>query len=166
MAVIAFKCPSIEEVVVDISVTRIAAWNTGQLPIFEPGLDDVVKQCRGKNLFFSTDIEKHISKAGIIFVSVYTPTKTSGLGAGKASDLTCWESAARMIADVSKSDKIVVEISTVPVKTAEAIEKILSRSSKGISFQILSNLEFLAEVTAIKDLFNPDRAPIGGRNSS
>ncbi|KAF3444842.1 hypothetical protein FNV43_RR14535 [Rhamnella rubrinervis] len=114
MAVIALKCPSIEVAVVDISVPRITAWNSDQLPIYEPGLDDVVKQCRGKNLFFSTDVEKHVAEADIVFVSVNTPTKTRGLGAGKAADLTYWESAARMIADVSKSDKIVVEKSTVP----------------------------------------------------
>lgn len=128
MAVIALKCPSIEVVVVDISVSRITAWNSDQLPIYEPGLDDVVKSCRGKNLFFSTEVEKHVAEADIVFVSVNTPTKTQGLGAGKAADLTYWESAARMIADVSKSDKIVVEKSTVPVKTAEAIEKILTHN--------------------------------------
>ncbi|KAA8529362.1 hypothetical protein F0562_033839 [Nyssa sinensis] len=165
MAVIALKCPSIEVAVVDISTQRITAWNSDQLPIYEPGLDDVVKQCRGKNLFFSTDVEKHVSEADIIFVSVNTPTKTQGLGAGKAADLTYWESAARMIADVSKSDKIVVEKSTVPVKTAEAIEKILTHNSKGINFQILSNPEFLAEGTAISDLFHPDRVLIGGRET-
>lgn len=165
MAVIALKCPEIEVAVVDISVPRINAWNSEQLPIYEPGLDDVVKQCRGRNLFFSTDVEKHVAEADIVFVSVNTPTKTSGLGAGKAADLTYWESAARMIADVSKSNKIVVEKSTVPVKTAEAIEKILTHNSKGISFQILSNPEFLAEGTAIADLFNPDRVLIGGRET-
>ncbi|KAK4794182.1 hypothetical protein SAY86_012176 [Trapa natans] len=165
MAVIAHKCPSIEVAVVDISTSRINAWNSDQLPIYEPGLDDVVKQCRGKNLFFSTDVEKHVQEADIVFVSVNTPTKTRGLGAGKAADLTYWESAARMIADVSKSDKIVVEKSTVPVKTAEAIEKILTHNSKGIKYQILSNPEFLAEGTAIQDLFNPDRVLIGGRES-
>lgn len=165
MAVIAVKCPSIEVAVVDISVSRISAWNSDQLPIYEPGLEEVVKQCRGKNLFFSTDVEKHVREANIVFVSVNTPTKTQGLGAGKAADLTYWESAARMIADVSKSDKIVVEKSTVPVKTAEAIEKILMHNSRGINFQILSNPEFLAEGTAINDLFEPDRVLIGGRET-
>lgn len=165
MAVIALKCPNIQVAVVDISVPRITAWNSDNLPIYEPGLDDVVKQCRGKNLFFSTDVEKHVCEADIVFVSVNTPTKTRGLGAGKAADLTYWESAARMIADVSKSDKIVVEKSTVPVKTAEAIEKILTHNSKGINFQILSNPEFLAEGTAIQDLFHPDRVLIGGRET-
>lgn len=165
MAVIAVKCPAIQVTVVDISAARIAAWNSGQLPIYEPGLDDVVKQCRGRNLFFSTEVEKHIADADIIFVSVNTPTKTRGLGAGKAADLTYWESAARMIADVSKTDKIVVEKSTVPVKTAEAIERILNHNSKGVNFQILSNPEFLAEGTAIQDLFNPDRVLIGGRGT-
>ncbi|KAL6983377.1 UDP-glucose 6-dehydrogenase 5 [Sarracenia purpurea var. burkii] len=165
MAVIALKCPSITVTVVDISVQRINAWNSDRLPIYEPGLDEVVHKCRGQNLFFSTDVEKHIAEADIVFVSVNTPTKTQGLGAGKAADLTYWESAARMIADVSKSDKIVVEKSTVPVKTAEAIEKILTHNSKGINFQILSNPEFLAEGTAISDLFNPDRVLIGGRET-
>ncbi|KAJ6432211.1 hypothetical protein OIU84_019455 [Salix udensis] len=117
MAVIALKCPKIEVVVVDIFEPRIIAWNSDQLPIYEPGLDDVVKQCRGKNLFFSKDVEKHVAEADIVFVSVNTPTKTQGLGAGKAADLTYWESAARMIADVSKSDKIVVEKSTVPTES-------------------------------------------------
>jgi len=166
MAMIAFKCPEIEVVVVDISVSRINAWNSDRLPIFEPGLEEVVRVCRGKNLFFSSDVEKHVAEAEIVFVSVNTPTKTRGLGAGKAADLTYWESAARMIADVSKSDKIVVEKSTVPVKTAEAIEKILTHNNKGIHFQILSNPEFLAEGTAIEDLEKPDRVLIGGRETA
>lgn len=165
MAVIALKCPEIEVAVVDIAAPRINAWNSDHLPIYEPGLDDVVKECRGRNLFFSTEVEKHVAEADIVFVSVNTPTKTQGLGAGKAADLTYWESAARMIADVSKSDKIVVEKSTVPVKTAEAIERILTHNRKGINFTILSNPEFLAEGTAIKDLFNPDRVLIGGRET-
>lgn len=166
MAMIALKCPEIEVVVVDISVSRINAWNSDRLPIFEPGLEEVVRHCRGKNLFFSSDVEKHVAEAEIVFVSVNTPTKTRGLGAGKAADLTYWESAARMIADVSKSDKIVVEKSTVPVKTAEAIEKILTHNNKGIHFQILSNPEFLAEGTAIEDLEKPDRVLIGGRETA
>uniref|UniRef100_A0A0E0D3M9 UDP-glucose 6-dehydrogenase n=1 Tax=Oryza meridionalis TaxID=40149 RepID=A0A0E0D3M9_9ORYZ len=167
MAVIALKCPDVEVVVVDISAPRIEGWNSERLPIYEPGLDDVVRQCRGRNLFFSTDVERHVADAGIVFVSVNTPTKTRGLGAGKAADLTYWESAARIIADVSRSDKIVVEKSTVPVKTAEAIEKILAHNSKGgnIRYQILSNPEFLAEGTAIQDLFSPDRVLIGGRET-
>ncbi|KAJ4711452.1 UDP-glucose 6-dehydrogenase family protein [Melia azedarach] len=165
MAMIALKCPKVEVAVVDISVQRINAWNSDSLPIYEPGLYEVVKQCRGINLFFSADVEKHVSEADIIFVSVNTPTKTRGLGAGKAADLTYWESAARMIADVAKSNKIVVEKSTVPVKTAEAIEKILTHNAKGINFQILSNPEFLAEGTAISDLLNPDRVLIGGRET-
>lgn len=165
MAMIALKCPHIEVVVVDISKPRIAAWNSDVLPIYEPGLDEVVKACRGKNLFFSCEVEKHVAEADIIFVSVNTPTKTRGLGAGKAADLTYWESAARMIADVSKSDKIVVEKSTVPVKTAEAIEKILTHTGSGVKFEILSNPEFLAEGTAIEDLTAPDRVLIGGRET-
>ncbi|KAJ4980238.1 hypothetical protein NE237_031075 [Protea cynaroides] len=165
MAMIAYKCPDVQVVVVDISASRINAWNSDHLPIFEPGLDDVVKSCRNKNLFFSTDVEAHIADSEIIFVSVNTPTKTRGLGAGKAADLTYWESAARMIADVAKTDKIVVEKSTVPVKTAEAIEKILTHNSKGVNFQILSNPEFLAEGTAMDDLAKPDRVLIGGRET-
>ncbi|CAN6298590.1 unnamed protein product [Urochloa humidicola] len=167
MAVIALKCPDIEVVVVDISEPRIAGWNSARLPIYEPGLDDVVKQCRGRNLSFSTEVHRHVGDADIVFVSVNTPTKTCGLGAGKAADLTYWESAARMIADVSVSDKIVVEKSTVPVKTAEAIEKILTHNSRGkFSYQILSNPEFLAEGTAIRDLLSPDRVLIGGRTDT
>eukprot|EP00245_Coleochaete_scutata_P006361 TRINITY_DN20786_c0_g1_i1.p1 TRINITY_DN20786_c0_g1~~TRINITY_DN20786_c0_g1_i1.p1 ORF type:complete len:481 (+),score=132.80 TRINITY_DN20786_c0_g1_i1:213-1655(+) len=165
MAMIALKCPHIEVVVVDISKPRIAAWNSDDLPIYEPGLDEVVKECRGKNLFFSTDVEQHVAEADIVFVSVNTPTKTRGQGAGKAADLTYWESAARMIAEVSKTDKIVVEKSTVPVKTAEAIEKILTQNCRGVNFQILSNPEFLAEGTAIEDLKAPDRVLIGGRQT-
>ncbi|XP_068645394.1 UDP-glucose 6-dehydrogenase 3-like [Aristolochia californica] len=165
MAMIAYKCSDVQVVVVDISTSRINAWNSDRLPIFEPGLDDVVRACRGQNLFFSTDVEAHVADADIVFVSVNTPTKTRGLGAGKAADLTYWESAARMIADVSKSDKIVVEKSTVPVKTAEAIEKILTHNSRGINFQILSNPEFLAEGTAVEDLAYPDRVLIGGRET-
>ncbi|XP_047148245.1 UDP-glucose 6-dehydrogenase 1-like [Vigna umbellata] len=164
MAVIALKCPSIEVAVVDISESRISAWNSKKLPFYEPGLEEVVNQCRGKNLLFSTDVEKHVYEADVIFVSVNTPTKIKGIGAGKAADLTYWESAARMIADVSNSDKIVVEKSTVPVRTAEAIGKILSQNSKskGIKYEILSNPEFLSEGTAIQDLLNPDRVLIGG----
>ncbi|KAL2544021.1 UDP-glucose 6-dehydrogenase [Forsythia ovata] len=153
-------------VVADIFVARITAWNNDHLPIYEPGFDVVVKQCRGKNIFFSIDVEKHVSKADIIFVSVNTPTKTKGLGAGKAADLMYWDSAARMIADVSKSDKIVVEKSTVPVKTAEAIERILTNNSKGINYQILSNPKFLTEWTMIQYLFRPDRVFIGGRETT
>lgn len=165
MAVIALKCPEIEVTVVDISHSRISSWNSDELPIYEPGLLQVVQQCRNKNLFFSTDVGKHVSEADIIFVSVNTPTKSRGLGAGKAADLTYWETAARMIAEMSKSDKIVIEKSTVPVRTAEAIERILTHNSNGVSFQILSNPEFLSEGTAIEDLLNPDRVLIGGRRS-
>ncbi|ERN06444.1 hypothetical protein AMTR_s00016p00258420 [Amborella trichopoda] len=156
MAMIACKCPDIEVVVVDISVSRINAWNSDCLPIFEPGLNEVIRSRRGRNLFFSSDVEAHVADAQIIFVSVNTPTKTRGLGAGKAANLTYWESAARMIANVSTSDKIVVEKSTVPVKTAEAIEKILTHNSRGLRFDIVSNPEFLAEDTAVQDLAAPD----------
>ena len=165
MAMIALKCPHIKVTVVDLSQPRIDAWNSPNLPIYEPGLDEVVKQCIGRNLFFTTEVEKSIAEAQMIFVSVNTPTKKTGLGAGKAADLAYWESAARTIAAVSKSDKIIVEKSTVPVRTAEAIEKVLKRncSDPTVKFDILSNPEFLAEGTAISDLDKPDRVLIGGK---
>ena len=148
-------------------IERIAAWNGDELPIYEPGLEEIVKACRGRNLFFSSDTTKHIGEADIVFVSVNTPTKTSGIGAGRAADLTYWEGAARMIAAVSKSSKIVVEKSTVPVKTAEAISKVLKRNctDPSVQFEILSNPEFLAEGTAIADLQKPDRVLIGGQET-
>ncbi|PRW61304.1 UDP-glucose dehydrogenase [Chlorella sorokiniana] len=167
MAMIALKCPEIEVVVVDINEARIAGWNSDKLPIYEPGLDEVVKAARGRNLFFSTDVTKHVAEADIVFVSVNTPTKTQGVGAGKAADLTYWEGAARVIASCSTSSKIIVEKSTVPVKTADAIEKVLRRNCKhkGVQFEILSNPEFLAEGTAIEDLTAPDRVLIGGKDT-
>jgi len=162
MAMIALKCPDIRVDVVDINEERIAAWNSEQLPIYEPGLDDVVSTARGRNLFFSTDVEDAIAGADIIFVSVGTPTKTYGMGAGRAADLCYIEGAARMIAKVAKGPKIIVEKSTIPVRTAEAMRTILSANSKDGKFQVLSNPEFLAEGTAISDLENPDRILIGG----
>jgi UDPglucose 6-dehydrogenase len=166
MAMIALKCPAIEVVVVDLNQARIDAWNSDKLPIYEPGLDEVVKACRGRNLFFSTDSLKHIAEGDVIFVSVNTPTKTKGLGAGAAADLTYWESAARGIASVSKGYKIIVEKSTVPVKTAEAVEKVLKNCAENdFKFDVLSNPEFLAEGTAMQDLLNPDRVLIGGRET-
>ena len=168
MAMIAKKCPGIKVTVVDISQPRIDAWNSDQLPIYEPGLDEVVFACRGKNLFFSTDVEGAIRECEMIFVSVNTPTKKTGLGKGKAADLTYWELAARTIASCSDSDKIIVEKSTVPVRTAEAIEKVLKRNCphNGVRFDILSNPEFLAEGTAMADLDAPDRVLIGGKIES
>ncbi|GBF90244.1 UDP-glucose dehydrogenase [Raphidocelis subcapitata] len=167
MAVIALQCPNIEVVVLDINEERIKAWNSDKLPIYEPGLEEVVFAARGRNLFFSTDTTKHLGEADVIFVSVNTPTKMSGIGAGRAADLTYWEGAARMIAAVSKSSKIVVEKSTVPVKTAEAIAKVLTRNcvDPNVKFEILSNPEFLAEGTAISDLTKPDRVLIGGQET-
>ncbi|XP_062187671.1 UDP-glucose 6-dehydrogenase 5-like [Phragmites australis] len=162
MAVIALKCPAIEVAVVDVSPLRIDAWNSDRLPVFEPGLDAVVKACRGRNLSFSADVDRHVADADIVFVSVNTPTKTRGLGAGKAADLTYWESAARAIADASRSDKVVVEKSTVPVKTAEAMERILAHSGSDVAFQVLSNPEFFAEGSAVQNLLCPDRVLIGG----
>ena len=162
MAVIALKNPTITVNVVDINPERIAAWQTDELPIYEPGLLDVVKEARGRNLFFSTDIEKGIREADIIFISVNTPTKTYGIGKGRAADLRFVELCARQIAEVSTSNKIVVEKSTLPVRTAQAIKTILSETGSGVKFQVLSNPEFLAEGTAIKDLFAPDRVLIGG----
>ncbi len=162
MAVIADKCPDYQVTVVDINADRIAAWNSDELPIYEPGLDEVVKRCRGRNLFYSTDIPAAIREADIIFVSVNTPTKYFGSGAGKAADLQYLEKTARSIVEHAQSDKIVVEKSTLPVRTAQAMSRILSSNTKGLRFQIISNPEFLAEGTAIADLQNPDRVLIGG----
>jgi UDPglucose 6-dehydrogenase len=165
MAVIADKCPRRRVVLVDISAERIRQWNSDRLPIFEPGLDEIVKRNRGKNLFFSTDIAKGIEESDIIFVSVNTPTKTFGVGAGMAADLQYWEKTAREILQHAKSDKIVVEKSTLPVRTAEAMARILSSGSNGVKFEVLSNPEFLAEGTAVKDLLEPDRVLVGCMNT-
>ncbi|MFL9836521.1 UDP-glucose 6-dehydrogenase [Flavobacterium sp. ST-75] len=167
MAVIAYKCPDIKVTVVDVNESRIKAWNDediSNIPIYEPGLEDIVAEARGRNLFFSTNVEKAIDEAEMIFISVNTPTKTYGLGKGKAADLKYIELCARQIASVAKTDKIVVEKSTLPVRTAEAIKSILDNTGNGVKFQILSNPEFLAEGTAVKDLLNPDRVLIGGEN--
>ena len=149
----------------DLSQKQIDAWKSDSLPIYEPGLLEVVQECRGRNLFFSTDIEAEIEKADIIFISVNTPTKTKGIGAGRAANIKNCELCARTIAQVSTSDKIVVEKSTVPVRTAQAITRVLKSNEKGIKFQVLSNPEFLAEGTAISDLTKPDRVLIGGQQS-
>jgi UDPglucose 6-dehydrogenase len=168
MAVIAKQCPNITVTVVDISHERIAAWNDpnfDNLPIYEPGLAEVVAKARNKNLFFSTEVDKAIEEADIIFIAVNTPTKTYGKGKGMAADLTYVEQCARRIASVATSDKIVVEKSTLPVRTAEAIQTILEQSPHGASFEVLSNPEFLAEGTAVEDLFESDRVLIGGRTT-
>ncbi|KAJ3181260.1 UDP-glucose 6-dehydrogenase 1 [Geranomyces variabilis] len=161
-AVIAFKCPDVQVTIVDLNADRIAAWNSDSLPIFEPGLDEIVKARRGKNLFFSADVDKGILEADLIFVSVNTPTKKTGVGAGFAADLAYVEAATRRIARVATSSKIVIEKSTVPCRTAESMRAILEANSSGdIRFDILSNPEFLAEGTAISDLMHPDRVLIG-----
>jgi len=162
MAVIAKMCPKIRVCVVDLNQKQIDAWNTDNLPIYEPGLLDVVKCSRGRNLFFSTDIDAEIKAADIIFISVNTPTKTQGIGAGRAANIKNCELCARKIAEVSTTNKIVVEKSTVPVRTAEAIRRVLKCNDKGLSFEVLSNPEFLAEGTAVDDLELPDRVLIGG----
>jgi UDPglucose 6-dehydrogenase len=161
MAVIAQKCPQCKVTVVDTNPARIAQWNSDVLPIYEPGLDEVIKETRGRNLFFNTNIERGIRESDIIFVSVNTPTKEYGLGAGMAADLQYWEMTARQILEFSQSPKIIVEKSTVPVKTAQAMERILTSTNNGIRFDVLSNPEFLAEGTAIADLQEPDRVLIG-----
>lgn len=161
MSVIADKCPEYLVTVVDINEEKIKCWQSNQLPIYEPGLIEVVKRARGRNLFFSTEIDINIKKADIIFVSVNTPTKTFGEGAGKTADLQYWEKTARDILEASSTDKIIVEKSTLPVRTASAMERILNSNDKGINFQVVSNPEFLAEGSAISDLFNPDRILIG-----
>lgn len=166
MAMIAAKAPKIKVTVVDLNRDRIAGWNSDRLPVFEPGLDDVVRGARGRNLFFSTEVDAAIREADIIFISVNTPTKTYGVGSGRAADLRYIEACARQIARVSDRSKIVVEKSTLPVRTAEAVQRILSASENGIAFQVLSNPEFLAEGTAVADLENPDRVLIGGEQTS
>ena len=164
MAMIAAKCPPYKITVVDINPARIAAWNSDSLPIYEPGLDVLIQKTRGVNLFFSTAVEAGISDADIIFVSVNTPTKTFGQGAGKAADLQFWEKTARQILAHSTADKIVVEKSTLPVRTAEAMQRILN-NTKNVHFEVVSNPEFLAEGTAIADLENPDRVLIGSQET-
>ncbi len=166
MAKIAQKCADIEVRVVDIDEKRIAAWETDELPVYEPGLLEVVKEARGRNLFFSTDVEPAIEAADLIFISVGTPTKKQGMGAGKAADLKYVERCARQIAKLSKSDKIIVEKSTLPVRTAESIKRILDAPGTTCKFQVLSNPEFLAEGTAMEDLENPDRVLIGGEGTN
>jgi UDPglucose 6-dehydrogenase len=164
MAVIALKCPDIKVTVVDLNSARIAAWNgpLENLPIYEPGLAEVVDKARGRNLFFSTELDKTIEEAEMIFMAVNTPTKKEGEGAGMAADLRYVEACAKNIAQVAKTDKIVIEKSTLPVRTAEKIKEILDREGNGVHFEILSNPEFLAEGTAIEDLFKSDRVLIGG----
>lgn len=164
MAMIAHKCPDIDVYVVDINEARIAAWNSEDLPIFEPGLQEVVEANRDRNLFFSTDVDAHIRDADIIFISVNTPTKLYGVGKGKAADLKYVELCARRIAEVAQGHKIIVEKSTLPVRTAETIKRILQNSPHEATFDVLSNPEFLAEGTAIDDLEAPDRVLIGGES--
>lgn len=165
MAMIAKQCPDVQVTVVDINAKRIADWQSDNLPIYEPGLDEVVKAALGRNLFFSTDVDQGIRDADIVFVSVNTPTKTFGEGAGCASDLQYWELCARRIKEVSTSDKIIVEKSTLPVRTAEAMERVLHSGENPVHFEVLSNPEFLAEGTAVEDLENPDRVLIGGHQT-
>ncbi|WP_296317488.1 nucleotide sugar dehydrogenase [Winogradskyella sp. UBA3174] len=169
MAVIAKMNPKIKVTIVDINAERIAAWNdedVSNLPIYEPGLAKIVKETRGKNLFFSTEIDQAISESEMIFISVNTPTKTYGKGKGMAADLKYVELCARNIAEVATTDKIVVEKSTLPVRTAQAIKSILHNTGSEVKFEILSNPEFLAEGTAIEDLLNPDRVLIGGESEA
>jgi len=166
MAMIAAKCPDIDVHVVDPNAERIAAWNSEELPVYEPGLNDVVREARGRNLHFSTDVEGAIRTGDIIFVCVGTPTKTYGVGAGRAADLRYIEAAARTIAAVAEGPKIIVEKSTIPVKTAEAMLTILRSNSAHGNFQVLSNPEFLAEGTAMADLQEPDRILIGGERTA
>lgn len=166
MAMIAYKCHDVKVTVVDLSKEKIDAWNSKDLPIYEPGLQNIVEERRGKNLFFTTDIDQAILDAEIIFVSVNTPTKTHGVGAGKAADLKYWELAARHISKIANGPKIVVEKSTLPVRTAHSMKRVLNANDRGIKFQILSNPEFLAEGTAVSDLSKPDRVLIGGETSA
>lgn len=167
MSVIALKCPNIKINVVDSNENKIDAWNGDleKLPVYEPGLSEIVKKVRNNNLFFSKDIPSSIENAQIIFVAVNTPTKKTGKGKGMAADLKYVINCAKDIAKYSKTDKIVVEKSTLPVRTAEKIKQILREENKDVNFEILSNPEFLAEGTAIIDLFKSDRVLIGGENT-
>jgi UDPglucose 6-dehydrogenase len=168
MSVIALKCPEIKVTVVDLNETRIAAWNDenlDNLPVYEPRLAEVVGEARGRNLFFSTDVDAAIDAADMIFIAVNTPTKTYGEGKGMAADLKFVELCARQIARIAKNDKIIVEKSTLPVRTAETLQTILDSTGNGVHFEVLSNPEFLAEGTAIEDLFNADRVLIGGKQT-
>ncbi len=166
MAVMAKFCPKVKIIVCDISQNQINRWNSDKLPVYEPGLDEVVKEVRNRNLFFTTDVDQTINEANMIFVSVNTPTKIQGLGAGRAANLKNWESAARRIAQVARTPKIVVEKSTLPVRTAAAMQQVMQANKHGVSFEILSNPEFLAEGTAISDLTAPDRVLIGGAQTA
>lgn len=166
MAVIAKHCPEYRVIAADIDEKKVRAWQSDKLPIYEPGLDTLVRETLNRNLFFTSDISGGIQEADIIFVSVNTPTKTYGRGAGKAADLQYWEKTARHILEVSTKDKIVVEKSTLPVRTAEAMSRIMQTGQKGVHFDVLSNPEFLAEGSAIENLENPDRVLIGGRDTA
>ncbi len=166
MAMIAKQCPDILVQVVDLNQTRIDAWNSDDLPVYEPGLDDVVREARGRNLRFTTEVNQAIAQSDIIFIAVNTPTKTFGIGAGRAANLEFIEKCARQIANVATGHKIVVEKSTLPVRTAEAVKRILESSGSGATFDVLSNPEFLAEGTAIEDLLSPDRVLIGGESQT
>lgn len=165
MAMIAKQCPDIPVHVVDLNQARIDQWNSAELPVYEPGLQEVVEEARGRNLRFSTDVEGAIRDSNIIFISVNTPTKTFGIGAGKAANLEFIEKCARKIAECSTGHKVVVEKSTLPVRTAEAVKRILMSSGNNATFDVLSNPEFLAEGTAVQDLLNPDRVLIGGESA-
>ena len=166
MAMIAKQCPDIQVHVVDINEKRIQAWNSDRLPVYEPGLDHVVREARGRNLRFSTDVDGAIAEADAIFLSVNTPTKTFGIGAGRAANLEYLEKCARQVAKVATGHKIVIEKSTLPVRTAEAVKRILETAGNGATFDVLSNPEFLAEGTAVDDLLNPDRVLIGGESKA
>lgn len=164
MAMIAKQCPDIAVHVVDLNQARIDAWNSDELPVYEPGLHEVVVEARGRNLTFSTNVDEAIAEADMIFISVNTPTKTFGIGAGRAANLEFIEKCARQIARCSTGHKIVVEKSTLPVRTAEAVKRILASAPNGATFDVLSNPEFLAEGTAVEDLLAPDRVLIGGES--
>ena len=164
MAVIADKCPDIQINVVDQNSYRIQEWNSLNIPIYEPGLDEIIKRCRGKNLHFRSEVEQSISEADCVFISVNTPTKITGVGAGKASDLRYLENSARQIAKAARGHTIVVEKSTLPVRSAQTIKEVLNALGDGKTFDVLSNPEFMAEGSAIEDLINPDRILIGGES--
>lgn len=163
MAVMASHCPDIHISVVDMNKRRVDAWNSAHLPIYEPGLEEVLKRTLNRNLFISTDVQGAVADANIVFIAVNTGTKDFGHWAGNGYDLSAYESVARAVAQYANKSVVVVEKSTVPVLTADRIRSVFEANGKpGVQFEILSNPEFLAEGTAIRDLEEPDRVLIGG----
>ena len=144
MSVIALKCPEIKITVVDYSPEKIKSWNgpIDKLPVYEPGLSEIVEKVRVRNLFFSNNVKDAIQQAQMIFVAVNTPTKKTGKGAGMVADLKNIESCALDIAKYSNNNKIIVEKSTVPVRTAEKLKKFLLKKTTMFILKFFQILNF------------------------